>query len=217
MQKFSSRDNMSDAVAGEVRNRIVDGRLAAGARINEVHLSQELGVSRTPLREALAKLSQEGALDAVPRIGYSVRPLSLTEFSQIYPIRALLDPEALTLAGLPAPERLAELRALNEKIEQARGADRIVDLDDQWHLLLLSGCPNEVLMELIRQFMRRTRRYELALMREQRNVAATCDTHRAIMSALRRRDLDGAVTALRRNLESGYDTIADWLSSRAEG
>ena len=92
---------------------IVDGQLPAGARINEVHLSRRLGISRTPLREALAGLEQEGALDSLPRIGWFVRPLTLDEFSQIYPIRALLDPEALRLAGLPSAERLARLRALN--------------------------------------------------------------------------------------------------------
>src|SRR5256885_11811966 len=97
------RDNISHTVAIELRNMIVDGRLPAGERINEVHLSKQLGVSRTPLREALARLNQEGALRHVPRIGYFVRPLTLEEFEQIYPIRQLLDPEALRLAGLPSP------------------------------------------------------------------------------------------------------------------
>ena len=63
------RDNLSDELADTVRNMIVEGRLAAGERINEVHLSQRLGVSRTPLREALAKLAQEGALTSRARIG----------------------------------------------------------------------------------------------------------------------------------------------------
>src|SRR4051812_30166736 len=77
-------DNLSDALVIELRNQIVDGRLPAGERINEVHLAQALGVSRTPLREALARLAHEGALRAVPRIGYFVRPLTLEELEQIY-------------------------------------------------------------------------------------------------------------------------------------
>jgi len=64
------RDNISDALVTAVRHMIVDGRLPAGTRINEVHLSRALGVSRTPLREALARLAQEGALINTPRIGY---------------------------------------------------------------------------------------------------------------------------------------------------
>src|SRR5436309_2715334 len=103
------RDNISDAVAIELRNMIVDGHLPAGERINEVHLSKQLGVSRTPLREALARLTQEGALRQVPRIGYFVRALTLEEFEQIYAIRPLLDPEALRLAGLPSSGRMERL------------------------------------------------------------------------------------------------------------
>jgi DNA-binding GntR family transcriptional regulator len=95
------RDNLSDSVVLRLRNMIVDGQLAAGARINEVHLSQQLGISRTPLREALARLAQEGALRSVARIGYFVRPLTVEEFDQLYDIRPILDPEALRLAACP--------------------------------------------------------------------------------------------------------------------
>src|SRR5262249_20391625 len=105
------RANLSDSVAANVREWIVDGRLQAGGRINEVHLAAQLGVSRTPLREALARLAAEGALTLRPRCGYYVCPLSRAEFEQIYPIRALLDPEALRLAGVPSPKRIARLES----------------------------------------------------------------------------------------------------------
>lgn len=209
-----SRDNISDAVVTAVRNMIVDGRLPAGERINEVHLSQALGVSRTPLREALNRLSQEGALIATPRIGYSVRPLTFEEFAHVYDIRPLLDPEALRLAGLPSPEKLERLRALNHRIERARKPDEIIALDDEWHAELVGECPNKVLLEIMEQIIRRTRRYEIALMRERRNVLNAGLDHRAIMAALKRRDLAGACTALRKNLQSGKAPIAAWLKER---
>lgn len=216
MQKLDiiARDNISDSVAVAVRDMIVDGRLPAGERINEVHLSVQLGVSRTPLREALAKLAQEGALRSIPRIGYFVRDLTLEEFEQIYDIRPLLDPEALRLAGLPSPERVERLRALNTKIERTRDANAIIDLDDKWHLELIARCPNKVLIDLIRQFIQRTRRYEIALMREQKNVAVATSNHKSIMAALRRRDLEAACAALRINLQTGREPIAAWLKAR---
>ena len=211
-----ARDNISDSVAIELRNRIVDGRLPAGERINEVHLSRDLGVSRTPLREALAKLAQEGALRSVPRIGYFVRALTVEEFEQIYAIRPLLDPEALRLAGLPSRERIDRLREINDRIERTRNADAIIALDDQWHLELIADCPNRVLIELIEQFIRRTRRYEIALMREKKNVGTATSNHKAILTALRRRDLDAACAALRINLQTGREPILAWLASRKE-
>jgi len=207
-------DNISASLTNELRNMIVDGRLPAGERINEVHLAQRLGVSRTPLREALARLAHEGALRSSARIGHFVRPLTLAELEHIYPIRQLLDPEALRLAGLPPRERLQQLRALNESLEHADDVDTIIDLDDEWHRLLIAGCPNPVLLELIEQFMRRTRRYEIALMRERKNVSMMCANHRAIMAALRRRDLKAACKKLRANLATGDEPIAAWLRAR---
>ena len=211
---FVSPSSISDALQAAVRKMIVDGQLPAGQRINEVHLSQALGVSRTPLREALNRLSQEGALISTPRIGYAVRPLTLEEFDQIYDIRPLLDPEALRLAGLPSPKRLERLRALNHRIERASDPDEVMALDDEWHFELVDDCPNKVLLEIIGQIIRRTRRYEIALMRDRRNVLNAGLDHRAIMAALKRRDLRGACAALEKNLKAGKAPIAAWLRER---
>ena len=208
------RDNLSDAIVTRLRHLIVDGRLAAGERINEVQLSQQLGVSRTPLREALARLAQEGVLRSVPRIGYFVRPLDIDEFEQLYDIRPLLDPEALRLAGLPSRERMQRLQEINELIAKAPDVDTIISLDDDFHLELIADCPNQVLLDLIQQIIRRTRRYEIALMRESRNVAVAVANHREIMASLRKRDLRGACAALRNNLRTGREPILAWLESR---
>ena len=206
--------NTSDAVATAVRHMIVDGELTAGERINEVHLSQQLGVSRTPLREALARLAHEGALETIPRIGHFVRALTVDEVEQLYQIRPLLDPEALRLAGLPTKEKIGRLRELNESIASAKEPDEAISADDEWHIELVSDCPNKILVDLIKQFIRRTHRYEVALMREKKNVVSATTNHRSILAALKRGDLDAACNALRANLESGRAPIVAWLESR---
>lgn len=193
---------------------ILDGRLAPGERVNEVQLAATLGVSRTPLREALSALTLEGALSAVPRIGWFVRPVTLEEFEQIYPIRAILDPEALRLAGVPSPRWLERLRKLNRQIDKEREANAVIALDDRWHMMLIESCPNQILLDLIDQFMRRTRRYELALMRDRHNVEVSTGAHERIMDALEHKDIEAACAALRENLESGAKPIADWLRER---
>jgi DNA-binding GntR family transcriptional regulator len=152
----------------------------------------------------------------MPHIGWFVRPLTLDEFRQIYPIRPLLDPEALRLAGLPSAGRLAQLRALNDRIGVARDADAIIALDDEWHRLLIGDCPNRVLLDLIDQFIARTRRYEIALMREGRNVEAAAATHQEIMTALSDGDLEAGCATLRDNLQTGFAPIAAWLEEREE-
>jgi DNA-binding GntR family transcriptional regulator len=209
-----ARDNISDSVAAEVRRRIVDGRLPAGDRINEVHLSQELGVSRTPLREALGRLAAEGTLTNVPRFGYFVRALTLEEFEQIYDIRPLLDPEALRLAGVPARKRMERLEKLNRRLAAARSPEAAIELDDAWHRELLAECTNRVLVELIENIILRTRRYELALMRETSNVLRATEDHSRILAALSAGNLDGACAALRHNMQSGRAPIVSWLRAR---
>lgn len=206
--------NLSDAVVNALRNMIVDGTLAAGERINEVHLSERLGVSRTPLREALALLAREGTLNSVPRIGWFVKPLSLAEFDQLYAMRPLLDPEALRLAGLPPSDRIEQLEKLNARLSATSDADEIIALDDEFHLLLIDDCPNKVLLEMICDIIRRTRRYEVALMRDPANVAVATQNHRDIVTALRRRNLDDAIRALKHNLCTGYQPIRSWLERK---
>jgi DNA-binding GntR family transcriptional regulator len=214
MRYAQERANMSGDLAATLRDLIVDGDLAPGDRLNEVRLAAELGVSRTPLREALSRLAAEGAVTAVPRIGFFVKPLSAEEFEQIYPIRALLEPEALRLAGIPPKKGLERLAALDRKMAAAQTPGVIIALDDAWHLQLIAGCPNRVLAELIEQFMMRTRRYEMARMREQPTVARSIASHDEIIEHLHAGDLDGACMALRQNLESGSTPILDWLRSR---
>lgn len=207
------RANLSETAADAMREMIIDGRLGPGERVNEVRLAAALGVSRTPLREGLRLLAAEGALDAAPHLGFFVRPLTLQEFEQIYDIRPILDPEALRLAGLPTPERVALLEKMNRVLATKKGA-AAVELDDRWHLELLADCPNRVLIELIENIIRRTRRYEVALMREGTNVARAIEDHRRIIAALRAGELKGACAALKENMKSGKKPIIDWLKSR---
>ena len=115
---------------------------------------------------------------------------------------------------MPPEQQLRRLERINAKIEAAIDPDAIIDLDDQWHLLLIEHCPNKVLLDLIRDFMRRTRRYELALMRERQQVDVATETHAQIMTALHRGDLDRAVVLVKRNMESGREPIRSWLIER---
>jgi DNA-binding GntR family transcriptional regulator len=215
MQSLLDRPNIRETVAARVRDMIVDGTLVPGERVNEVHLAARLGISRTPLREALSSLAAEGALTSSPRIGYFVAPLTLEEFDQIYPIRAILDPEALRLAGVPSSDRLERLHGLNRKISAARDVEKAILLDNHWHLELLADCPNRVLITLIKQFMERTHRYEIALLREEKNLRISTAEHNVILSALRSGNLTRACQGLRRNMQSGIEPIRSWLKHRA--
>ncbi len=206
--------NLSDGAQTAIRDMIIDGQLAAGERLNEVHLAAQLGVSRTPLREALNRLVAEEAVESRPRLGYFVKPLTLTEFEQLYDIRPMLEPVALRLSGAPARDRLDYLDKLNRKLARTRNVMTAIALDDEWHFTLVEACPNRVLVDLIRNISLRTRRYEVALMRETKASATASDHHQIIVNALQNGDMDAACEGLRHNLEYGKAPIMAWLRTR---
>lgn len=214
--QFLDRPNISEDVADTIRDMITNGVLPADSRINEVHLSEQLGVSRTPLREALAALVAEGALENRPRKGNFVRPLTREEFESVYGIRPVLDVEALRLSGIPGREDLDHLVELNEKMRSAKSARTRIARDDDWHLLLVQNCGNKVLLDLIRQFILRTRRYEVAYLKNSDNASNAYDEHQAIIRALRDGDLSGACERLKQNLTSGISPILEWLDTLKE-
>jgi DNA-binding GntR family transcriptional regulator len=209
-----SRRNLSEDLASLIREMIFDGRLPAGERINEVHLAASLGVSRTPLREALAGLVAEAALTSVPRQGFFVRELTLEEARNIYPIRAYLDPEALRLSGIPSPERLERLETINEELRATDSVASAIHLDESWHREVWADCPNPELIALIEQFMRRTRRYELASMRQPRIIRSTTESKARVVEALRDRSLTRACSILRKSLIKGGTPVFEWLVER---
>lgn len=211
------RANLSEVVAESVRNRIIEGLVEPGERLNEVHLANELQVSRTPVREALTRLASEGFVTALPRRGFFVADLDDEEIEQLYKIRAILDPAALELGGLPGREALDELDRINRRILATRGdPSRTVDVDDEWHIKLLAHCPNQILLDLIRQFMARTRPYEHAYMRETSNVEVVVREHRKIQRFLSDGDLEGACGALFRNMQSAVAPLLEWRRTQRE-
>lgn len=213
-RQLGVRPNISQEVATAVRDMIFDGALAGGERINEVHLARRLGVSRTPVREALRMLVAEEALISIPRRGCFVKELTREEFEDIYPMRQILDPEALRLSGIPSAAGFERLEQLNEEMLAAPDMKTRVSADDAWHLELVSGCDNRVLIGLIRHFMGRFRRYGLAFARERRVLETANREHIEIMQALRDGDVDRACKWLQQNLTSDKAPILEWLDER---
>lgn len=185
----------------EITTRVLDGRLAADARVNEVHLARELGVSRTPLREALIGLADRGLLVSAPGRGFLVPPFDLEEARRLYPLVAELEAMALRwtspldLAGLPD--------ALDVVADEMAGVlaegGELSPVDDRWHAVLLSRCPNPHLLRLIDQTKPLLKRYESCFFGGAGRAAESIDEHRRIAAALREGKLPEATTVLIRN------------------
>jgi DNA-binding GntR family transcriptional regulator len=120
----------SERAAGTVRELILHGELAAGARLGEAELAERLGVSRTPVREALTRLAAEGLVEIIPNRGARVSSWTVAELEEVFDLRAALEPR-LTALAVPqaADEDIDELGALAEEMLAAGGPGPGQDLD----------------------------------------------------------------------------------------
>src|SRR5688572_14607614 len=142
-EAFIARSPLRDEVYRHVLDRISTGTLAPGTRVKDTHLAGELGVSRTPVREALLRLAREGVLAADMGRGFRVQPLDRVEMEETGAILATLEGLALTLSGDISTEQLGQLSELDRELGAVRAdPNRCIDLDQQWHQTLLQGCPN---------------------------------------------------------------------------
>ncbi len=142
MIEKSDRALQSQRALMGVRDLVVSGEIRPGARLSEVALAEKLGISRTPLRAALARLEQEGLVDAIPSGGYAVRSFTREDVIDAIELRGVLEGTVLRLAAerSVAPARLGELHRLLAELDQVQHGsveemdfDRYVDLNATFH------------------------------------------------------------------------------------
>lgn len=212
---MSTRKPLRDQIYQLVLDRLLRGELPPGRRVVESELAGELGVSRTPLREALFRLEQEGFLQADLARGFTVVPLTAREVREIYPIIWTLECLALSSIGQTERVPLKELEQINADLAQKQDdpADKLT-LDSRWHEILLQNCPNRRLLQMITSLKQVAYRYERAYMREAALVETSVEQHHLISDALKRGDLAEAATLLEQNWLFGMNALLqhlDWL------
>jgi DNA-binding GntR family transcriptional regulator len=149
-------------VLEEVKEQIISGELPAGARLHERHLSEQLGVSRVPLREAIMTLESQGLVEIRPRIGAFVKPLTRKYVEDLFMVRLRLEPLAASLAATNRSEaELAELESTFEEEQQALEADdnKAGSLANaEFHLVILRAGGNDLLYSIIAPLQSQTQR-----------------------------------------------------------
>ncbi len=207
-----TRGPIRDQVYRHILEQVDRGDRPAGSRVRDTALAATLGVSRTPVREALLRLAGDGVLDAEAGRGFRVRRLDRAEIGEVGAVLGLLEPLALELSSEIPPERLARLEAVAERLERTRGdALRCIDLDDEWHRILLEGCPNQRLLRLIATLRQIPRRYLHAYLREAGRVSLSTIHHTGVLQALRRGERAAAAELLRRRWQRGVQEMESWI------
>lgn len=195
---------------------ILSGRIVSGTRLVESTLAQSMGVSRTPVREALHVLEREGLVVSAPRVGYQVRAIEWAEIERICEIRIVNE----VLAAQWATERLAdhELEALEANLseceaELAQGnADLLAEHDAAFHEILAQASGSERLFEICQNLRQHMVLFRLESFRELETARLATRGHRSILERLKARDKDGVAKAVRAHLKDAKDFIARHIS-----
>ena len=151
-----------------------------GQRLKDAEVAEELGVSRTPVREALLRLEREGFISSQKHLGFSVKRLQESEIREVYPLVRLLECSALDTAPLPGAERLERLKDLGTAL-RLEGSDplRRIELDSAWHRTLIEEDGNQHLLRILADLKRILLRYEYAFMQDEDLVARSAAEHEA--------------------------------------
>jgi DNA-binding GntR family transcriptional regulator len=215
--------SIREQVYKHISDLIISGRIAPSERIMENQLAKQLGVSRTPVREALHILEMEGFLDAIPRIGYQVKEIHWEEVDEIYEIRKVNE----TLAARLAAERITkqELKSLEENLDAAEAdvkkglTERFIAWDADFHDALVRASGSRRLVEICQILRRHMLLFRIGSISKTADGALRAiESHRAILDRLREHDVEGAENAVRDHLDFFMRDIRHYaLEQKREG
>ncbi len=213
---FAARPQLAEDVARIVRRRIFDGTYAAGTYVRLDQLAAGLGVSVTPVREALFGLKAEGLLDQQPRRGFVVRPVTVRDITDVSDVQAHIGGELAARAAANISDvRLSELTRIQSDLEVAYAADDgegAVRLNHEFHRAINVAADSPKLAQLMSQITRYAPESVFPTIDgwpEQSN-----DHHRRVLDALARRDQALARTAMSEHLAAGAAPLIEHLTRR---
>ncbi len=226
--KLPPRRKLADSVYETLKDTVISGSFEAESRLNIDQVARELGVSPTPVREALARLEWDGLVINEPLKGYSVAPLpDAAGFEEIYEMRIWLEPMAAKLAAHnPDPSQVRRLEAANQKMRQpvsAAGSGSAAEPSDyrtlfwredpKFHAAIYEMSKRRLLADAIGRLRPHMQLFRLGDIHA-RIGTETVDEHEAIIDAIKGRDPSAAATAMRNHLESSWLRLRPYLEAR---
>lgn len=198
----------------ELENAILSGELAAGTTLNEVRLSTEMGVSRTPIREAIMQLEHAGLVETIPNKGSVVIGVTVADIYDIYNIRTRIEGLAAHRVAMSATDE--EIAALKEVIELqefylAKGDNiQVCQLDSRFHEMLYSFCRSRPLRQMLTLFLTHIQRPREISVKSGRAAGSTKE-HRQIVEAIEKHDPELAEHLMDVHVTNARDYMMEWL------
>ena len=200
---------ISEIAFNEIRQAILSGRFRPGERINQKQLTEELGISIIPLREAFRQLQAEGFISIIPHRGAYVNELSLQEIEDVYLIRIELEGLAAQLASKRLTQRdVKTMKSLFARMKSATERNDfrpLFDLNRKFHFTVYQACRRPLLLELLNDLWDRSTRYRTMQTHDAQRVKEELGEHRDILEACLQQNREGLPEAIRFNVQRSLE------------
>jgi DNA-binding GntR family transcriptional regulator len=209
--------SLASSAVDWITNRIIAGGIAPGEKVTEIGLAEQMGISRSPVREALRELSREGLITIEPRRGAFVAELDRNHAAELYACRLMIEPACIALSvQVITDSRQASLETMFATMKRTvaeRDAAAYVSALKDYNWMLLEGCPNRMLFGYAESTWRSSLRYWDLMVRGSANyLTQSLRRNRAVHNAVRARDSDEAHKVSVVVLERGRDELLKLLS-----
>ena len=203
---------LRDVVFNTLRQGILKGELEPGERLMEIQLAERLGVSRTPIREAIRKLELEGLVLMIPRKGAEVAKISARSLRDVLEVRRALEELAIELAcQRMSEEEVGNLQKAQEDFKNAIAegdAMKIAETDEHYHDVIYEGTQNAKLIQMLNNLREQMYRYRLEYIKDEDKRKILVLEHEKILKTVRERKVAEAKEAVREHIDNQEITVA---------
>lgn len=208
--RLIQHSSLSEKIYDILKNQIINEELKPGERLLDDQLASTFGVSRTPVREALARLSNEGLVEIVSRSGVYVKKLTRENIEEIYEIRKVLEGLAVRKATtFITDKQIKQLSLLFEKAKHS-GKDSYkahIDLDIKLHDLILKSCHNKKLASVMANLYTLIHVFRIRVGKDKEKAEQALKDHEAILEAIKAKDAKKAERMMMEHIEKSKDSI----------
>ena len=211
--QVSKRKSLREEVYDSLRRSILHGKLKAGQRLIEEQLAHQIGISRTPVREAFHKLEKDDLVTRLPKGGFAVREFTRADVEEIFGIRCALESYAAYLATLHmTPDKLSPLEKKLEELQKAlenRDTNKVVQFNTEFHNLLYKACKSKKLADMINTYTDYFYRYRAAFPINEDNFKYTVEDHKSMLDAMKKKNPRLVEKLVRAHLEKTKELVLE--------
>lgn len=197
---------LRDVVFQTLRQAILKGELQPGERLMEIKLAERLGVSRTPIREAIRKLELEGLVVMIPRKGAAVANITEKDTKDVLEVRRTLEMFAVEVAcDRITEEQLEELKEAAKAFEASKGSMdviRIAETDMKFHEIIYEATQNDRLVQMLNNLRENMYRYRIEYLKDPNYYDSLVGEHREILKAIETNDKESARIRMRNHIDN---------------